>query len=69
MNIPKQIRAAERTIRASGITLTEFYRRARITDMTWIRWRLGRNMPNFRTWQRVESELAKLRKVNGAKDE
>lgn len=58
--IQEEVAAMERSIRAAGLTPTEFCRRANVSYTNWSRWRDGDFEPRRASWRKVQEEFAKI---------
>ena len=60
MDIPTEIRRAERRIKRKRISVNELCRAAQVHRATWQRWKAGEISPNLRNWDRVTAAVKEL---------
>jgi hypothetical protein len=57
---PTDIASIEARLKAAGVTVDDFCKRAGIHRATWQRWKAQDNRPYLDTWQRVTAVLDEL---------
>ena len=60
MKHPHVIKSIESAATKRGVSVGDICILAKIQPITWQRWKAGDNLPNMRTWSRVETALGKL---------
>lgn len=58
MTIQAKVLEIEARLERAGSTVDAMCKLADIARSTWVRWKAGRNSPNFETWGRVEAAVA-----------
>jgi hypothetical protein len=64
-DITPHIRSIEAQVEAAGMSMTVFLAQAGVARTTWWRWRVGRGLPNMRSWNRVRRVASRLPWGNG----
>jgi len=60
MTLQSKVLQIESRLTSAASSVDAMCKMAEIARSTWVRWKAGRNSPNFETWDRVEAAVAEI---------